>query len=69
MILNSIHIHIIVVEKPRAVRSNGSPSLRRAGSLEAIYNSYLSGKWPTPEVLSHFMVDQTTQVLKNNILS
>ncbi|XP_052095115.1 glucocorticoid-induced transcript 1 protein-like isoform X1 [Mytilus californianus] len=50
------------VEKPRAVRSNGSPSLRRAGSLEAIYNSYLSGKWPTPEVLSsHFMVDQTTQ--------
>lgn len=49
------------VEKPRAVRSSGSPSLRRAGSLEAIYNSYLSGKWPSPEVFSHFMVDKTTQ--------
>lgn len=47
------------VEKPRAVRSSGSPSLRRAGSLEAIcrIDTYLNGKWPSP----HFMVDQTTQ--------
>lgn len=49
------------VEKPRAVRSGGSPSLRRTGSLETIYNSYLNGKWPSPEVFSHFMKDETTQ--------
>jgi hypothetical protein len=61
MFQNAVNF-LFLVEKPRAVRSGGSPSLRRTGSLEAIYNSYLNGKWPSPEVLSHCMVDQTTQV-------
>ncbi|KAJ8314355.1 hypothetical protein KUTeg_008916 [Tegillarca granosa] len=52
------------VERPKPVRvTNTSPStstLRRTGSLEAIY---LKGQWPAPEILStsHFMVDKSTQ--------